>query len=747
MVAPAAACQNLQRLADAGCAGPLRLLRGDRLHAGAPAAGQTAALVRSFMAHHQGMSLLALDYALLRPADAAALRVRSAIPGHQPAAAGAHPEDRRRIPARCGIPRQPMPRVRQRDTPMRVFSRSGPRAPGRAAAVQRPLPRDAHQRRRRLQPVCASWRSRAGARTSRATTGACSATCATSTSGEFWSTRLPADVPQDRAVRGDLLRGARRVPRARARVRRAYRDRGVARRRHRAAPHPLTNRGRARAHHRADQLCRSGAGAAIGRRAASGFSNLFVQTELVPRTAGDRVHAPAARGRRERAVDVPPDGGARRRRRRRSPTKPTAPASSAAAAARPRRWRWIRCRCRCPAAQGSVLDPIVAIRCRITLEPEQTATSTSSPASPSSATAACALIDKYRDRHLADRVFDLAWTHSQVVLRQLNAGGRRAAVRAHRHRDRLSRTPTLRAEPACCAATGAASPACGAMRSRATCRSCCCRSPIPSRSSWCASWCRRTRTGGMKGLAVDLVIWNEDRAGYRQELQDQIMGLIALRQRGEPARSSGRHLRAAGAADFRRGPHVMQAVARIVAGRRSRQRWPSRSTRRADGNATMPRVRAHARRLDAPRSRRRCDRRAADAPATAQSAWRLRRRRPRIRDRRRQPARATPAPWVNVLANPHFGTVISESGSAYTWGENAHEFRLTPWHNDPVSDGSGEAFYLRDEETGRSGRRRRCRPRRGDATSRATASATACSSTPRTASTPSCGSTSRWTRR
>jgi cellobiose phosphorylase len=44
--------------------------------------------------------------------------------------------------------------------------------------------------------------------------------------------------------------------------------------------------------------------------------------------------------------------------------------------------------------------------------------------------------------------------------------------------------------------------------------------------------------------------------------------------------------------------------------------------------------------------------------------------------------------------------VISDSGSAYTWGENAHEFRLTPWHNDPVGDGGGEALYLRDEETG-----------------------------------------------
>src|ERR1022692_1266909 len=60
----------------------------------------------------------------------------------------------------------------------------------------------------------------------------------------------------------------------------------------------------------------------------------------------------------------------------------------------------------------------------------------------------------------------------------------------------------------------------------------------------------------------------------------------------------------------------------------------------------------------------------------------------------------TPAPWVNVLANAHLGTVVSETGLAYTWAENAHEFRLTPWGDDPVCDTSGEAYYLRDEETG-----------------------------------------------
>lgn len=60
----------------------------------------------------------------------------------------------------------------------------------------------------------------------------------------------------------------------------------------------------------------------------------------------------------------------------------------------------------------------------------------------------------------------------------------------------------------------------------------------------------------------------------------------------------------------------------------------------------------------------------------------------------------TPAPWVNVIANPEFGTLVSESGSATTWSENAHEFRLTPWSNDPVSDPNTEAFYIRDEASG-----------------------------------------------
>jgi len=60
----------------------------------------------------------------------------------------------------------------------------------------------------------------------------------------------------------------------------------------------------------------------------------------------------------------------------------------------------------------------------------------------------------------------------------------------------------------------------------------------------------------------------------------------------------------------------------------------------------------------------------------------------------------TPLPWVNIIANPTFGTMVTESGSGYTWSQNSREYKLTPWSNDPLLDKSGEAIYLRDEQTG-----------------------------------------------
>src|SRR5688572_5897322 len=62
--------------------------------------------------------------------------------------------------------------------------------------------------------------------------------------------------------------------------------------------------------------------------------------------------------------------------------------------------------------------------------------------------------------------------------------------------------------------------------------------------------------------------------------------------------------------------------------------------------------------------------------------------------------RETPLPWSNVMANPSFGTMVTSSGSAFSWSENSRENRLTPFANDPITDPTGEAIYLRDDDSG-----------------------------------------------
>ncbi|HVI82570.1 MAG TPA: glucoamylase family protein [Chthoniobacterales bacterium] len=64
------------------------------------------------------------------------------------------------------------------------------------------------------------------------------------------------------------------------------------------------------------------------------------------------------------------------------------------------------------------------------------------------------------------------------------------------------------------------------------------------------------------------------------------------------------------------------------------------------------------------------------------------------------PGRDTPLAWVNIIANPKFGTLVSEAGAEFVWGRNSQTERLTPWFNDPISDPPGTAIYIRDDDIG-----------------------------------------------
>ena len=345
--------------------------------------------------------------------------------------------------------------------------------------------------------------------------------------------------------------------------------------------------------------------------------------------------------------------------------------------------------------EGSVLDPIVAIRCQVTLDPEESVTIDLMSGIGDSREICLGLVEKYHDRRLADRVFDLAWTHSQVVMRQLNATEADAQLYGRLANSILYANASLRADPSDLIKNRRGQSGLWGYAISGDLPIVLLQIGDPANIDLVRQLVQAHAYWRSKGLAVDLVIWNEDHAGYRQLLHEQIMGLIAAGVEAHVIdRPGGIFVRPAEQIS-NEDRILLQSVARAIISDR-RGSLEDQMTRRGHTESAVPR-------LTPIRTRRPEPEPSAALPRhdltffNGLGGFTSDGREYVITTTHGQ---VTPAPWVNVLANPNFGTVISESGQAYTWSENAHEFRLTPWHNDPVSDTSGEAFYLRDEERG-----------------------------------------------
>jgi cellobiose phosphorylase len=346
-------------------------------------------------------------------------------------------------------------------------------------------------------------------------------------------------------------------------------------------------------------------------------------------------------------------------------------------------------------SEGPVLDPIVAIRCRMTLDPAASASVNVVTGIGETRDVCMHMVGKYQDRHLADRVFELAWTHSQVLLRQINATEADVQLYGRLASSVLYANSALRAAPGLLLKNLRGQSGLWGysisgdlpivlLRIEDQANIALVRQLIQAHAYW-----------RLNGLVADLVIWNEDHAGYRQALHDQIMGLIAA---GADAnlhdRPGGIFVRPADqiAEEDRL---LFQAVARAVISD-SRGTLAEQMDRRGPAEPTIPALAPTRTHRPLP---------TAIAPMPREDLIFFNGIGGFTPDGREYVIstghdQVTPAPWINVLANPSFGTVVSENGPTYTWSENAHEFRLSPWHNDPVSDSGGEAFYLRDEERG-----------------------------------------------
>ncbi|GGY69182.1 cyclic beta 1-2 glucan synthetase [Cellvibrio zantedeschiae] len=344
-------------------------------------------------------------------------------------------------------------------------------------------------------------------------------------------------------------------------------------------------------------------------------------------------------------------------------------------------------------SQGSVLDPVVAIRCQIVLEADQWITLNYVTGAAVSRDASMIMIEKYQDYHFADRAFDLAATHSGVTLRQINANESDALLYRRLARSVIYSHSGLRADPAIIQQN---------RRGQSGLWGYAISGDLPivllkiansdhielaRQLIQCHIYWR------MKGLMVDLVIWNEDHAGYRQRLQDQIIGLIATGTEANTIdRPGGIFVRSAEQISHE-DRVLLQSVARVIVAD-GRGTLLEQINRRPPVEKRIPRLKPSRRyRAEEPQDLPLPDLRLRN-PFGGFSA-----------DGREyvivtHPDQVTPLPWVNVLANPNFGSVVTESGLAYTWSENAHEYRLTPWSDDAVGATGGEAIYLRDEETG-----------------------------------------------
>ncbi|MFZ0469742.1 MAG: glucoamylase family protein, partial [Thiogranum sp.] len=342
---------------------------------------------------------------------------------------------------------------------------------------------------------------------------------------------------------------------------------------------------------------------------------------------------------------------------------------------------------------GSVLDPIVAIRRTITLSPDESATVQIISGVADTREAALAVLEKYCDRHFVERAFEMAWFQSQEVLRHLNASEADAQVYGRLASSVIYASALRRTAPSVIARNQLGQSGLWSFAVSGDLPIILVRIGDINRLDLVKQVLQAHAYWRMKGLTSDLVIVNEDFSGYRAVLQDQIMGLIHAGPEAQTIdKPGGVVLRRA--EDLSEEDRVLfQTVARValtdsaetlveqVERRASAERLPSGLE-----PSRQPAVEsAHALSV---RERVFCNGLGGFTPDGREYVVTL------------EPGQSTPAPWVNVIASPHIGTVVSESGSAYTWVENAHEFRLTPWHNDPLGDSSGEALYIRDEETG-----------------------------------------------
>jgi len=341
---------------------------------------------------------------------------------------------------------------------------------------------------------------------------------------------------------------------------------------------------------------------------------------------------------------------------------------------------------------GFVLDPIFAIKRRFSLEPRQQRQITFIVAAAESRNEVMRLIAKYRDPDICSRTFELAWSHAQLEYRYLDIDGDAAFrfdelashllyanIRLRAPVDRLRRNVLGQSRLWAYGISGdlpiAAVSVADSQGLALT------RELLVAHTYW-----------RLRGLKVDLVILNREPASYEQPLHQQLLRLVEAHSLHTGVDQPGgvflRKVDQMPADDVNLILTAARATLGTIPGSLSKQLGSS-----GEGTSLPPLL---------------LTKKSEEQPSAPLPFLEL----PYFNglggfttDGREYaiylgPHTFTPLPWINVMANPVFGSIVSESGSGCSWYGDSQSNRLTPWNNDPISDASSEAIYIRDEDSG-----------------------------------------------
>jgi cyclic beta-1,2-glucan synthetase len=345
---------------------------------------------------------------------------------------------------------------------------------------------------------------------------------------------------------------------------------------------------------------------------------------------------------------------------------------------------------------GAVLDPIFSLRRRVQIPPGGTARSAFWTLAAASREDVIDLADKHHDAVAFERATTLAWTQAQMQLQHLGISVDEAHLFQRLANHVLYSDQTLRPAPDVLARD---------LRKSSTLWSQGISGDLPivlvrieehDELDLVRQLLRAHEYWRLKQLAVDLVILNDRSPSYAQDLQGEIGAIVRMNQSMPKIASDNTR----GSVFMLRTDLVPSEVRDLLAASARAVLYGRRGTLAEQINRARERI-----------------------PATAPPAWRVTppalpetySSRPPMEffnglggfanaGREYQTilngTENTPAPWINVVANPCFGFQVSNEGSGFTWSMNSQQNQLTPWSNDPVSDAPGEAIYVRDEATG-----------------------------------------------